>query len=98
MSRINTRLRQPFFTLFELSLRTTLALARGEIEKAERLIVQNVKMLPHVANDPTALQIFTLRREQGRLRDLGPMVTMFARSNPAATTWQPGLALLYVEL
>jgi DNA-binding CsgD family transcriptional regulator/tetratricopeptide (TPR) repeat protein len=98
MSRINTRLRQPFFTLFELSLRTTLALARGEIEKAERLIVQNVKMLPHVANDPTALQIFTLRREQGRLRDLGPMVTMFARSNPAATTWQPGLVLLYVEL
>ncbi len=99
MSRINTRLRQPFFALFELGLKATLALARGAIEEAEGLIVQNVKMrMPHKAHDPASLLIFTLRREQGRLRDLGPMVSMFVRSNPAAATWRPGLALLYVEL
>jgi ATP/maltotriose-dependent transcriptional regulator MalT len=101
MSHINARLRQPFFNLFELALRTTMALMRGALDEAERLILQSMRtQLPHRAfvNDPVSLPIFTLRREQGRLRELGPMVAMFVRQNTEATTWRPGLALLYVEL
>jgi DNA-binding NarL/FixJ family response regulator len=99
MGGINARLRQPFFNLFELALKATMALMRGTLDEAERLILEAMRAHPP-SNfiDPQSMLIFTLRREQGRLRQLGPMVEMFVRSNAAATTWRPGLALLYVEL
>jgi DNA-binding CsgD family transcriptional regulator/tetratricopeptide (TPR) repeat protein len=101
MSQLNTRLRQPFYTLWELGAKTTLALMRGDLEEAERLIIQSIRTqrsLPIRITDPVSLPIFTLRREQGRLGQLGPMVAMFVRQSDKATIWRPGLALLYVEL
>lgn len=44
------------------------------------------------------VQMFCLRREQGRLREALPMLQHFVRTMPKAQTWQPGLALLYAEL
>lgn len=69
MSRINTRVRQPIFTLFELGLKATMALMRGALDEAERHILQSGKTQPfnrtHVV-DPVSMLIFTLRRGQGR--------------------------------
>jgi DNA-binding CsgD family transcriptional regulator/tetratricopeptide (TPR) repeat protein len=101
ISRLNARLRQPFYTLWELGLKAALALMRGALDEAERLILQTMRTqlaLKTENNDPVSLLIFTLRREQGRLRELGPMVAMFVRQNAETATWRPGLALLYVEL
>jgi DNA-binding CsgD family transcriptional regulator len=39
-----------------------------------------------------------LRREQGRLKELGPVLAHFLQNTTTASTWRPGLALLYVEL
>ena len=44
------------------------------------------------------VQMFCLRREQGRLREALPMLQHFVRTTPKSQTWQPGLALLYAEL
>ena len=44
------------------------------------------------------MQMFCLRREQGRLREALPMLQHFVRETPTAQTWLPGLALLYAEL
>ena len=44
------------------------------------------------------MQMFTLRREQGRLHELAPVVRHFVRQHGAASTWRPGLALIYSEL
>ena len=44
------------------------------------------------------MQMFCLRREQGRLREALPMLQHFIRNTPKVRTWQPGLALLYAEL
>jgi len=102
MSRVNTRLRQPFYSIFELGLRAAMALMRGALDEAERLILQATRTrLQHgvaFVTEAVSLLIFSLRREQGRLRELGPMVAMFMRQNGSTTTWRPGLALLYVEL
>jgi hypothetical protein len=43
------------------------------------------------------IQMFLLRREQGRLAELAPAVRYFVRQH-TATTWRPGLALIYSEL
>jgi DNA-binding CsgD family transcriptional regulator/tetratricopeptide (TPR) repeat protein len=101
MGQINTRLRQPFYTLWELGVKATMALMRGDLDEAERLIIQTVRTqrsLPNRITDPVSLPIFTLRREQGRLRQLAPMVALFVHQSDKATIWRPGLALLYVEL
>jgi DNA-binding NarL/FixJ family response regulator len=42
--------------------------------------------------------MFSLRREQGRLGELAPLVEHFVRATPAAATWRPGLAVIYAEL
>ncbi len=44
------------------------------------------------------MQMFCLRREQGRLREALPMLQHFVRTTPKALAWKPGLALLYAEL
>ena len=44
------------------------------------------------------MQMFTLRREQGRLHELAPVVRHFVQQHGAASTWRPGLALIYSEL
>jgi DNA-binding CsgD family transcriptional regulator len=45
-----------------------------------------------------ALQMFTLRRAQGRLAELEPVVRMFVQQQDMAATWGSGLALMYSEL
>ena len=42
-------------------------------------------------------QMFSLRREQGRLGEIAPMMAILARSS-AGQAWQPGLAAIYAEL
>ena len=43
-------------------------------------------------------QMFTLRREQGRLREVEPLLRHFVRTPEGANAWRPGLALIYAEL
>ena len=45
----------------------------------------------------SGVQMFLLRREQGRLAELAPAVRYFVRQH-TATAWRPGLALIYSEL
>jgi tetratricopeptide (TPR) repeat protein len=42
--------------------------------------------------------MFTVRREQGRLKELEPVVRYFVQQHSAAGAWRPGLALIYAEL
>jgi tetratricopeptide (TPR) repeat protein len=44
------------------------------------------------------IHIFTSRREQGCLRELAPVIQSFVARQPAASTWRPGLALIYSDL
>ena len=38
-------------------------------------------------------QMFTLRRHQGRLRELAPVLQRFLAQDSQAATWRPGLAI-----
>src|SRR5690606_34475499 len=44
------------------------------------------------------VQMFSVRREQGRLAELAAPVEHFVRATPQAATWRPGLAVIYAEL
>ena len=43
-------------------------------------------------------QMFMLRREQGRLCEVEPLLHYFIRTPEGAYAWRPGLALIYAEL
>jgi DNA-binding CsgD family transcriptional regulator len=99
MTRIDARLRQRTYSIQALGSRIMLALMRGEFAGAERLILKFQALIPAAVHaDQLSMQIFTLRRDQGRLAALQPVVSMFLRQKSAASVWRPGLALIYLEL
>ena len=44
------------------------------------------------------VQMFTIRREQGRLAEVAPLVRRFLDENPEDAAWRPGLAVIASDL
>ena len=98
LTRSRANIRQRTYSISVLSYHLMLMLMRGEFADAERLIREFQALRPVAAHaGQLAMQIFTLRRDQGRLAALQPVVSAFLRQH-AASVWRPGLALLYLEL
>jgi DNA-binding CsgD family transcriptional regulator len=99
LHRLGLQVRQLVFTLFEIGFRAALALHRGDLDEAETLIREGIRLdraTRSDAGDPLSLLVFALRREQDRLSEVAPLVEAIALD--ATALWQPGLALLLVEL
>lgn len=96
LCRVNVQLRQPALFLVETGLRATLALLRGDLSEAEKLVLDGLhRRTPATMAmaDPLSVLMFALRREQDRLTEVAPVLQAFARQDGAAA-WLPGLALL----
>jgi DNA-binding CsgD family transcriptional regulator len=95
-------LREPFMRYVAASSRTMHALLEGRFADAERLAQRTLEIgdrMPGMdAGGVYGVQMFTLRREQGRLGEVGPLVRHFVQSHPQGHVWRPGLALVYAEL
>ncbi|MGF6789683.1 AAA family ATPase [Paraburkholderia sp. 35.1] len=44
------------------------------------------------------MQMFTIRREQGRLAEVAPVFQRFVNDHPTDTVWRPGLMLIWSDL
>ena len=98
LSQDEARIRQPDYAISLSAFRASLAVMRGELVAAERLLVEaSSRTGASQLTDFFSVLIFTLRREQGRLKELGPALAQFMRTS-SASAWGPGLALLHVEL
>lgn len=95
-------LRQPFFRYIATSSRTMHALFEGRFDEAEQLAERTFRIGDRMPGMDAAgvlgVQMFTLRREQGRLQEVAPLVRRFVKDTPQRGVWRPGLALIYVEL
>jgi DNA-binding CsgD family transcriptional regulator len=100
--RLADEVGQPFFQYVGVSSRAMLALFHGQFDESERhakAALEFGKRMPSLdAVGVYGVQMFSLRREQGRLAELAPLVEHFVRATPAAATWRPGLAVIYAEL
>jgi class 3 adenylate cyclase len=77
LTRVDARVRQRTYSIQLVGYSILLALMRGRFADAERLILKFQSLLPVAVHaDHLAIQIFTLRREQGRLAGFQPMVSM----------------------
>jgi tetratricopeptide (TPR) repeat protein len=101
--RMAKMLQQPVYIITDGTFRAMRALLDGRFEQAERLIKQTMDIAQSVQDDTVAagavgIQMFTLRMEQGRLRELAPIVKSFVEQHSVASAWRPGLAMIYSEL
>jgi tetratricopeptide (TPR) repeat protein len=80
---------------------TMRALFEGRFADAEQLTLQALTLGQRLRSESAegifGMQMFMLRREQGRLHEVAPIVEMFVQEH-SSSAWKPGLALMYTEL
>jgi predicted ATPase/class 3 adenylate cyclase/DNA-binding CsgD family transcriptional regulator len=91
------------FNLYDISVVGSMAaMLRGRFNEAEALAVAAHRMAGGLvgldSSGPFSVQMFSLRREQGRLPEVRPVVELVASEGSDAGAWRPGLAALYAEL
>lgn len=94
--------RLPFFRWNVLLHRAMRALLAGRLDEAERLALEAVAARPAEGADNGAqffgVQLYTIRREQGRTAELETQVRALAAAFPRLPIWRAGLALLELEI
>jgi tetratricopeptide (TPR) repeat protein len=77
------------------------ALLEGRFTEAEQLTLQALtlgqRLQSQSAEGIFGMLMFMLRREQGRLHEVAPIVEMFVKEH-SGSSFKPGLALMYAEL
>ena len=94
--------RQPFSTFAAEQIGSAIALCEGHLEEAEARAErsrESARLLSgRDATGIQGIQMFSIRREQGRLGELAPLVRILAGSDGTTAAWRPGLVALLAEL
>ena len=94
--------RQPFILHVAEHQRSALALLEGHLAEAEAAAERSREwgqlLLGRDASSVYGVQMFGVRREQGRLAELAPVIRMLASGDRAGAAWRPGLAAMFAEL
>jgi DNA-binding CsgD family transcriptional regulator/tetratricopeptide (TPR) repeat protein len=93
---------QPFMLHVAEHYGAAIALADGRLDAAETMMHSSEEagrlLTGRDATGTFGIQMFSLRREQGRLADLAPVIRILAAGDRDQGAWRPGLAALLVEL
>ncbi|HZE06756.1 MAG TPA: LuxR C-terminal-related transcriptional regulator, partial [Solirubrobacteraceae bacterium] len=96
------RMRQPFPLHVAEHYASTLALCAGELAEAEAAARRSHEwsrlLTGRAASGIYGIQMFGIRREQGRLSELAAVARVLAQSDATGGLWRPGFALLLAEL
>ena len=101
MFDVAARLNEPFRLHVAEHYTSALALCDGDLQLAEVAAVRSAEwsrlLTGRDASGVYGIQMFGVRREQGRLAELAPLVRMLTASRRDGA-WRPGLAVLLAEL
>ncbi len=96
------RLRQPFTLHVAEHYASTLALCAGRLAEAEAAAQRSHEwsrlLTGRAASGIHGIQMFGIRREQGRLAELAAVTRVFADGERSRGAWRPGFAALLAEL
>jgi DNA-binding CsgD family transcriptional regulator len=96
------RLRQPFTLHVVESFASTVALCFGRLAEAEAAARRSHEwsqlLTARPASGTYGIQMFGVRREQGRLAELAPVTRILAAGTHSSSAWRPGYAALLAEL
>ncbi len=94
--------RQPFILHVAEHYRSALALLEGRLTEAEAAAEGSREwgrlLVGRDASGVYGIQMFGVRREQGRLSELAPVIRVLAAGDRAGGAWRPGLAAMLAEL
>jgi tetratricopeptide (TPR) repeat protein len=93
---------EPFYEYVYETMAVAPAIDAGRFEAAERMAMAAFETGQKLGVDNNqgvmGVQMFTIRREQGRLAEIAPIVQHFVSERGSGAAWQPGLALIYADL
>jgi DNA-binding CsgD family transcriptional regulator len=93
---------QPFVLHVAAHYASSIALSDGRLDASEAAARRSHEwsrlLTGRDASGVYGMQMFGLRREQGRLAELAPVVRLMAAQPGATGPWRPGLAAVLVEL
>jgi DNA-binding CsgD family transcriptional regulator len=96
------RTKQPFHSFTAEHFGSTIALCEGQLEEAEARAERSRELASLLSGGDAeglyGVQTFSIRREQGRLAELAPLVRVLAGSDGTGGAWRPGLVALLAEL
>ena len=96
------RAKQPFLSFTAEHIGSAIALCEGHLEDAEARAERSRDLASLLSGRDASgihgIQMFSIRREQGRLTELAPVIRLLAGSGPGTAVWHPGLVALLVEL
>ncbi len=96
------RTAQPFMLHVAEHYGSALALCDGRFDEAEALARRSrewsLLLTGRDASGIHGIQMFSVRREQGRLTELAPVVRILAGKEAAHGPWRPGLVVVLAEL
>ncbi|MGA2322022.1 MAG: AAA family ATPase [Solirubrobacteraceae bacterium] len=94
--------RQPFMLHVTEHYRSALALLEGHLAEAEAAAERSREwgqlLAGRDASGVYGIQMFGVRREQGRLAELAPVIRVLAAADREGGAWRPGLAAMLAEL
>jgi DNA-binding CsgD family transcriptional regulator/tetratricopeptide (TPR) repeat protein len=93
---------QPFYLHVAEHYGAAIALCEGRLNAADAMARRSEEagrvLTGRDASGTYGIQMFTIRREQGRLAELAPVIRILAGGTREHGPWQPGLVSLLVEL
>jgi DNA-binding CsgD family transcriptional regulator/tetratricopeptide (TPR) repeat protein len=102
MRQIADITKQPFNLHVAEHYGAAIALSDGQLDAAERMAHSSERagrtLTGRDASGTYGIQMFSLRREQGRLAELASVIRILAGSEREHGPWRPGLVSLLVEL
>ncbi|HYD04928.1 MAG TPA: hypothetical protein VEC60_04345, partial [Reyranella sp.] len=85
-----------------LCLQAMSATLNGNYAQAERRAGEAAGVISEASFTPAlgiyGMQMFTIRREQGRLKEIAPLVKRFVNEHSEDSVWRPGFMLIAAEL
>jgi tetratricopeptide (TPR) repeat protein len=100
--RIAYEVKQPFNVHINTVFQTMRAIMRGNFEAAESFAMQAADLSRKIGiaevDGIFGMHMFTIRREQGRLQEVAPVLKLIIANNPESSIWRPGLALMYSSI
>jgi len=94
--------RQPFILHVVEHYRSALALLEGRLAESETAAERSREwgqlLIGRDASGVYGVQMFGVRREQGRLAELAPVIRILAADQRDGGPWRPGLAAMLAEL
>jgi DNA-binding CsgD family transcriptional regulator len=100
--KLSERAKQPFWSFAAEQFESAIALCEGHLEEAEARAERSQDLASLLrggdASGTHGIQMFSIRREQGRLAELAPLVQVLAKGDGSTAAWRPGLVALLAEL